>query len=738
MARADYPHGQAYINGEPQDFDLFFRVHVRRDVPRDELYQQAFDRFDLEYPPLAEVKKAVEAKNWDNAVTELVKHFESREDCIDAERATPQYDPNFDTDWADWSALQLVRLEDGYLVDIRPNWNHNALWPERGGVGLTRTGLRKPLSIAYEHTGNVKYAKAFNDLIQNFLIYCPSPVLAGAYPEEGEVPAALPSGIYGGSMWSALSIGARMVHGFHYYSSFVNSPYFTEDTRAAWIIDLARMGAVLERMKGAGNWQTQMSDALFKFGMKYPEYKRSENWFKQGFNSLVENALSTVRPDGVLQEPTMGYHRLVANRYTMAVKKARQMGLEIPAKMEDLTEKMLDYVLYSIRPDGLLPAWGDCFPPERPYLLERGAELFDRPDMLYMATNREKGHPPAETSKAYLHGGYFFMRTGWEPDANYMGIHCGPHGSHGHFDALHYVVSAFGRPVLIDPGVGTYGTPQARELKRTSSHNTITVDNRQADYAEHDVWTTTDNFDFLAGHNIGYRDNRDIQQYRRIYFLKSSPLNHAMWVILDDVIFTKEADDQDHEVQMNFRFYPLEIQPDPQKLQVRTAGDDANLLIDVLDGDDIQMSISQEIAAWEKLRKVPNARFTRKGKLPVTYDSLLVPFRGADAPDYKVRQLDAGDGNMQTRAVWIELGDRAALVLGNTLKSLTETPAAMTVNSPAGKVAMHGAAAVVQFNRDGGQWSPAHISGARLRTVEVAGEKVFAEQQLKEKVDQAL
>jgi len=102
IARADYPHGQAYVNGEPQDFDLYFSVHVRRDVSRDELYKRAFGRFDLGYPPLAKVEEAVEAKNWDLAITELVKHFESRDDCIDAERTTPKYDPTFDTDWADW------------------------------------------------------------------------------------------------------------------------------------------------------------------------------------------------------------------------------------------------------------------------------------------------------------------------------------------------------------------------------------------------------------------------------------------------------------------------------------------------------------------------------------------------------------------------------------------------------------------------------------------------------------
>jgi hypothetical protein len=96
------------------------------------------------------------------------------------------------------------------------------------------------------------------------------------------------------------------------------------------------------------------------------------------------------------------------------------------------------------------------------------------------------------------------------------------------------------------------------------------------------------------------------------------------------------------------------------------------------------------------------------------------------------------DGDMQTRAIWLELDNKAVLIMGNVLQSLTKTPASMKVDTPAGMANMNGAAAVVHFTRSNGQWIPAHISGVRLRSVNVGGEKVFAADQLQEKVDQEL
>jgi hypothetical protein len=67
-----------------------------------------------------------------------------------------------------------------------------------------------------------------------------------------------------------------------------------------------------------------------------------------------------------------------------------------------------------------------------------------------------------------------------------MVIDVGPHGylngGHAHADALAATLSADGRPILVDPGTGTYTMDRAvRDRQRSSaSHNTVTVDGRSS------------------------------------------------------------------------------------------------------------------------------------------------------------------------------------------------------------------------------------------------------------------
>src|SRR6185295_7706568 len=106
--------------------------------------------------------------------------------------------------------------------------------------------------------------------------------------------------------------------------------------------------------------------------------------------------------------------------------------------------------------------------------LSTGAELFGRADYKFVAGKLSeetlwllgptgvrmfdeiKAEEPATQSKAFSDGGYYIMRDGWHPKANYLLFDCGPHGTdncgHAHADALAIEVAANGRPMLVDPG----------------------------------------------------------------------------------------------------------------------------------------------------------------------------------------------------------------------------------------------------------------------------------------------
>ncbi len=730
----DYQQGTAFVGGEVQGFDLWFEVHEIRRAERDALYQEAFALFNLDYPPLQPVREAVEKKDWDDAVRRLVSYFESRQDLIPPNTRQPVFNPDFDTREADLAAAGLVPLPSGLTVPLGPHWSHFTLWPERGGVGLTRAGLRKTLAGGYANTGNEKYARAFSDMLYHFFRQHPSPLKAGVFQRDSKIPGALPPGLAGGSVWSGLSIGARMGHGFAYYGRFVSSPYFPLELRAAFIFNLAEMAEVLERMEAGGNWEAQMSTTLVEIGLDYPEFAGAKRWIEQGVQTLIENARHNVYPDGVLNEPTTGYHMLVMARYRFLIKRASELGITLPPEIVSLTEKMHEYILYATLPDGTLPIWGDGNPPMRPDALLEAADIFHREDFRFAATSGREGKPPVETSKGFPHGGFFYMRTDWTPSAHYMGIRCGPHGSHGHWDALSVVVASFGRLVLVDPGVYVYGTPQAMELMHTRSHSTVCVDDRRtARGGVPDLWATSTRFDFFAGHNEGYEGLTDVRHHRRIWFLKPHDDFAGLWLILDDVIGAGE-----HTMQVRFRFGRVSLQTDADRHHVWTADDAGNLSIMAVAEKAISLTTGRAIAVLDdgKLTEAPVATFSRQGSLPLSLDTVLVPFRGQKPPAVSARRLETAPSAPNARAIWLEQGSRAWLVYADTLSSLRELTSRRAIRLPDGKqVQVSGASAVLEFVRRGRSWSPTAVMGVRLQEVRIGAKTLFAGKQVLEVLD---
>ena len=168
LSSGDYAGGRAYEDGKPLEVDLAFETYVHTTWDRDKTYQEAFNQFNLDYPPLAKVKAAVEARDWEKAAKELVAHFEGRTDLIKPaeERKVKNIDPKYDRSYADLITTQCVKDAEGNIVSLGPNWNHLRYSPILGGVGLSRAGIRKDLALAYRQTGDENYAVAWNDMLK--------------------------------------------------------------------------------------------------------------------------------------------------------------------------------------------------------------------------------------------------------------------------------------------------------------------------------------------------------------------------------------------------------------------------------------------------------------------------------------------------------------------------------------------------------------------------------------------
>lgn len=635
-ASGDYPSGTRYEAGKPADGDLCFETWVKKTWDRDADYSYYFSHWNLDYPGLERVKDAVDRKDWDSACRELVAFYERRSDLV--QPRTPTKNPDYDLTDADLAVNQQVRDQEGTIWHIGPDWNHRIQWPLRGGVGLTRTGIRKYLVGAYQNTADEKYARAFNDMILCNMRDQPSPIRSGVIPPGAkDVNPAPPAGIAGGSMWSALGVAARIGQLWYFYSGVVTSPSFTLDARCALLFNMVDGIDFLSIVKGGGNWDTQINDSLMEIGYTYPELKISKDLFARGVDGLIRNCFETVHPDGVLQEASMNYHGLVTNRFLQLLESADKLGISIPHSMRRRVERMIEYIMYSTEPMWICPGTGDTFNyfSGDEYLV-RGAKYFGRSDMLWVGTKGTEGVPPLAASVAFKHGGWYIMRSGWDADARYMNIHNGPNRGHGHNDSLQMVVSAFGSELLIDPGVYVYGTPETMAISRTTAHSTITVDGKDA-HTEAGVttWESNSQFDYFDGTNRGYVGLDDVRMRRRIVFLKPD-----YWVVLDEVTGTGTH-------MLDSRFVCATGRASV-KGRIARFSDGRNGLLVATPSDD-SMSLAVDEGKWAvhgKLVPVPVIRKSVETPLPFATVQVLVPFKGADAPRVTVHSKPLPDDSL--------------------------------------------------------------------------------------------
>jgi len=633
-ASADYPGGRAYIDGKPQDFDFVFVTAVGVKWDRDQSYAQQFAKINLELPGLAKVKEAVAARNWDTAAKELVAHFESRGDLLDLVPVPAGgRKPEWDREAAELAANMSVKDAGGKIVSLGPNWNHSRWWDTRGGVGLTREGIRKHLAAGYVGTGDEKYAIAWTNLLKAVFTDLPSPIKAGVIPPDAKDISPVPAGgIEGGSMWAGLSTAARIRHGFWYYKSFAKSPNFPWDVRAAFIMNMVDMAEVLAVQKGGGNWADQMNVGLFDFGTGFPEFARAKELAQKGFDGLVSNMRDTLLPDGSIGE-SGGYQFLVLNTYLGAIHDAKAAGLDVPADVYARMRRALRFHLLSVLPDGNRPCFGDALAADMRPLLRKGYDELGGQGLLWQASDGEDGAQPVETSVEFPYSNYYVMRSAWTPDALYLCLKNGRYTAHGHFDSLGFVIHALGNPMIVDPGVYIYGTKDTIRIQSTPSHSTVCVDGANlANGGGPNQFFAGRSADYLNARGPEYQGlPRSIFTERRVVFIKPD-----YWVFSDVVRGSGE-----HRVDSRFHFANTKAVLDQStQTAVTTYEQGGNMAIIPVAAGSISSAMENADTAFvhEKLEPALILKQSAKRTLPIRLDNVLYPFAGASA-DAKVSSL---------------------------------------------------------------------------------------------------
>ena len=243
----------------------------------------------------------------------------------------------------------------------------------------------------------------------------------------------------------------------------------------------------------------------------FPQLPGSRRLGALAARGLREQMRFQVHPDGVSFEGSLPYHRLSVELFTLGLLAARQSGRTLGLGYALRLRRMYGAVQAWCSEAGRAPQLGDndsgrCWPLrdreslDHGYLMPFGAALFRSarlkepgaglPDEAAWLLGQDglsrfgglaaRGRPPRTFSSR--EGGVHVLRGAQAllcVSAGSVGQR--GTGGHSHNDQLSFELHLRGRPLVVDPGTGTY-TRDARlrnALRGTAAHNTLEVDGRE-------------------------------------------------------------------------------------------------------------------------------------------------------------------------------------------------------------------------------------------------------------------
>jgi len=394
---------------------------------------------------------------------------------------------------------------------------------------------------------------------------------------------------------SALEAGTRAVYWMLTY------PFYADHADEAF---LARLWASMAQhmrfvethlsVEAYANNHLVADAAVLAIGGLFLDCASGRQWHELGLGHLETQLERQVHADGVHGEKSVAYHRYVLDQYYLVNAFLKANCGSFTAAARARIERMTEYLMNIVHPDGSIPAFGDgddargiwCRPSaihDYRALLALGAVEFGRADFKHAARGPAEeslwlqgadafeaflaleARIPATASRAFPEGGYYVMRSGWEADSSVLSFDCGAlgHGraGHGHADALSVQLFAAGFPFLVDAGTFSYNLDYGwrDRLRGTRAHNTVMIDDAdQSMMADRMSWRTQaqtkcrhwnsyDALDIVEGEHDGYARLGDPVTHRRaVVFVKPD-----VWLVCDTL-----ACAQSHRVEAHWHLRP--------------------------------------------------------------------------------------------------------------------------------------------------------------------------------------
>lgn len=582
---------------------------------------------DLDLTGLEAVRSATESGDTESALHELLVYYRGRtgiwypvekmlgvESPISNEMMAYAEGIKKNVIMARFDGLSLGYGPQDYGDDIDWDWDpvSNRNWV----AGMHRFFFDKALASAYAANGDDNWAGEWVRLCSDWI---------GKNPADD-----LDSFAY-----SPLQIGARAWRWPADFELYKSAESFTP---AFLRIFLAAVHDQAERCfyhfsGGAWNGALIEAEALLRYSLVFPEFKRSQVWLLDGYEKLTDTVTRQVSDDGVQKEWSINYHMGTANNLLNICEFLTGNGKQVPGELLSLLGQMYDYTFAALSPDRLYPMFGDPRRPEHSIdaCLRRGAAYFDRPHYVDVLGEAEERYP-VSLSYAFPGAGMYFMRSGWGRDSIYMAIHCSPtpNSGHDHPDNGTFELHAFRRWLMPDSGCYVYaghGTPEAKDadfFHHARNHQTMTLNNEPTVNAPHHLlWVSEEKFDVATFENQSYKD---LAHRRTIFFVE-----REIFVILDEGLGGAEGD-----IDLHFQLEPGDAVVDLAGKNARTAKEgQGNLLVWTAHDAPVTMIEEEGYTSSKMHVRCERPSFAYRfdgGSAPVFLVTLIVPFEG-DVPD---------------------------------------------------------------------------------------------------------
>ncbi len=563
------------------------------------------------------------------------------------------------------------RNADSIKFDNKIDWKYKPDGNVDWTWDLNRHTIFETLGRAYLYTKEERYALKFRELLIDWLDNNPAGISQPNWESVFEVAFRINTWL-----WA-----------FYYFS---NSDAFDNETFPDFFEGLMIHGNFLEahlEFHAPNNHLLLEAKALAMLGLLFPEFKDAANWLKRGLKILYDQIRKQVCSDGVHGERATHYHRVISGELLELFVLLENNNISIPADILNHFYQMVEFELWITKPDGLIPLLGDSAledthlrfsaavggpafliaydiksispPSDEGIIWLLGHERISK----YLSSNAKEND---KNSRSFPTGGYFVMRNGSGPSALFLSFDCGPFGykptpNHGHADALSFELYAYGRTLLIDPGVYSshLGKDWRNYFRSTRAHNTVVVDEqdqsilfdlhrvyRSAQTTLHQ-WTSSDYFDFVDGSHHGYERLSDPVTHRRqVLFIKPE-----YWVVIDFLNCSRR-----HLFDQYFHMSPGTKTHLDIKTKNLNTGDynKSGLIIAPLKADNLKADIiigeTSSIQGWvsyfsgEK-QPAPVLRYRQESTSPVEFCTVLYPFSANRNVSVKVTPLVVNTNN---------------------------------------------------------------------------------------------